>query len=272
MSWYPGDGDMSRSPTEIFAGFTELGGASDDWNEPKIDAVLAFRRLEGREGTAALIRHLTSGMIRAYSQHAFVEWRRDEDKYFNTFRELRIWLSAGKWRGDGGSDAFHCRIQVPRSFWEMDHAKAGDWTGGYTLFDPMTSANWDRGEFGSVYARYADAFASNDSPEKSAIGLTIYYDVKIQRSDFVAVFGEMDKAEATSRTGKYDWERAIAAFCGAQVKSDLLPDIYVHGAQASIENWLRNWFARSGATPSEGMLRNKARLILSEMKAADKTR
>ena len=267
-------GYYEEPPTanESFLGLQYLLPESAEWQLPKYAAKEVYRRINDRQSRNKLMSALCNGLIRSYAEHAFVEWTLDDDKIFKNWAEFSRWVRTNRQYGNGGGEqVFHCPMRVPTSFWEFKHSENCAWQGWFGPFTASTMAEWQTGEFGSAYSRISGDYSDSEEPPSSeAVGYAIYYNVRFQSADVEAVFGPEQDEGVSTRRSKYDWEAAIAAFCAAQWKHDVVADVHAHGAQATVEGWLTSWLGGQGKEPSEQSVRTRARLILKEMLRADK--
>ncbi len=263
--------DAQESANESFLGADKLSTNSDEWLQSKLEAKDVFQRLTDPISKTKFINALNAGLIRSYAEHAYIEWTPDSDKTFGEWPEFKRWVRNHRLYGNGGGEqAFHYAMRLPTSFWEHDHCKNSDWHGGFNdWFPDAIAANWKTGEFGAAYVR--GAVLDPDAGFQSlAVGYSIFYKVRFQAADVDAVLGPAQDEVIETRRSKYNWEGAIAAFCAAQWKHDIVSDVYAHGAQAEIEKWLATWLSRNKTEASERSIRDRARLLLQSMQRADK--
>ena len=262
MSW-------GQSPCEEFANLQKVESLSPD---DALEEAFALYSEFSDENRHSLIKGAQDGLIRAFSSHVYVEWRSDTDDSHCDMAEFQSWMSTRYLDGQGDKEIFRGLYQIPPSFWEKGHVDNADWRGKFARYCTATLSDWHLGTFGSISTRWSitnPAFRNDgEPPQVTAIGMTIYRAVQFASNDIIAVLGKRRREEKRRKT-KYDWERAFAAFGGAQLKFDLVTDLYEHGAQAKIERWLADWFAPEADIPSEATLRAKASILLREFQRAD---
>jgi hypothetical protein len=61
----------------------------------------------------------------------------------------------------------------------------------------------------------------------------------------------------------------MAAFAAIHYKTGVVDDIHAYGALATIEEFLKNWFAARDLWPSESSIRKRARTLLEAYRSVD---
>lgn len=265
MSIYFDETHRFPSCAEQFANLEEWLETSPLWQQKRVRAADLHRRLNAAQ-RRELIGYLSTGLVRAFTTHVFVQLRFGEDKSFSTIDEALRWV--GDWRYEGAEEAFHGCFSVPKSLWENDHSESTEWV-GETGYPWMTGsiANWSIGKFGSLYERSNINDWGNEPEKKGATGQLVCLAVEFLESDIEAVFGKLGGARS-SRGTKYDWEAAFADVAAAFYHDVEFESLEAQGVQKKVIELLRSSFEKRGlAVPSDDTLKPKARAILGALRA-----
>ena len=260
------DEDALPSPEQQFAELLEYSPESPDWVAEKISASELYSQLSNAQ-RIELIGYLTTGLVRSFSSHAFVQFRLNQDKCFAGVEELIKWVS--QWRFSGGGEAaFHGCYQLPKTFWGHPHHENSAWTGSVTIpFCEGFMADWSIGKFGAIYDRHNLSHHLEEPLETVAIGQLVCFAVAFQKSDIEATFGRLPGPKVV-RNSTYDWEAAFADVA-AQLYRDIdFPDINARGVQSELIGLLRDSFeSRKLPVPADDTLKPKAKKLLGALRS-----
>lgn len=155
---------------------------------------------------------------------------------------------------------------LPPDFWLSAFATASaEETNDNDAFDRQVWADWDVGDFG-----YREVWPSSDV---TGIARCDVAGMKFNAQHLALFAKPADpvRIERKSRTSLYDWEAVLTALAGELSQGLLVPDAFEHGAQATIERWMLDWFsAEFDAAPNESTVRPKAAAVLKAIQAAQK--
>lgn len=225
-----------------------------DWCS-SAEAVAILRPKYGDRAEAVIAERCAKGLLEARADVVV-------STYDNVFEQANI--ADFGWRDVPVEDSRSNSASLSWRFWSIGHARAGiEPTADLSGFGRTIWADWSIGDFGYRQEHYGEPSGWTNV---EAAG------VMFCRRQIMHLMGHIQRGAQLSveRASKYDWERAISAFCAAQWQQDIIPDIYAHGAMAAIGDWLAGWFALSGNIPSDTAIKTRARMILDDMKRADK--
>lgn len=231
-----------------------------DWLSPD-EAVRLLTPKYGEGAKSVIVTRCRRGLLDAYATivvstyHNMFDqvWNGEYERYFD--QEI--------------PDTRQSEIILPPEFWSAAMADAPSiLAGNQPPNGRVDYADWEIGDFG-----FKSNFTGSEGLQwqmcEAAGVLFNKAQIEMLLGPSSVATQETSARPATTRRTKYDWEAAIAAFAGAQQKLDIVPDLYAHGAQAVIEEWLATWLEQRGDSPAEATIRPKAKLILDAYKKAD---